>query len=65
MSGFLPAALHAALIMRPCLGADVARHMRAAGLNVNEDPDRNPAKRDRNRQPLAFAAPPMRFAGHP
>jgi hypothetical protein len=37
MSGFLPAALHAALIMRPYGGPDVERHMGATGLNVNED----------------------------
>ncbi len=37
MSGFLPAALHAALIMRPVGDADVGGHMGRARLNVNED----------------------------
>ncbi len=37
LSGFFPAALHAAPIMRPFGGADVEAHMGAGGLNVNED----------------------------
>ncbi len=37
MSGFIPAALHAALIMQPVRAADVERHMGASRLNVNED----------------------------
>lgn len=37
MRGFVPAALHAALIIQPLRAADVERHMGAPRLNVNED----------------------------
>ena len=37
MSGFVPAALHAALFIQPLRAADVGRHMGAPRLNVNED----------------------------